>query len=248
MAAWLTTLRQSGVSPELVEFAQAQPSLLDLWNRCPRGDWIVWLAAHGFAAPASSRDIVDGAVILAGFSPAPTWRRMFSFAAAPEDALRWLVQDCGRFDALPAIDRLGTSARAYLDYRAAILGENPAAAMSAARALATDHDPRSTAVRVDVGLRINRRDGAGERALVASEISESRFVARVGTVARVANGEPAQDAIDAFLGRFGNEFELWRNLAALADRVPGLVSGSSKSSRASCSGYRTIPPPGVRWR
>ena len=86
MAAWLTTLRQcSGVPPELVKFAQAQPSLLDLWNRCPRGDWTglvgrAWVRRAGFLSRhcrrgGDPRGVFAGADLAPHASASPPLRK-----------------------------------------------------------------------------------------------------------------------------------------------------------------------------
>jgi hypothetical protein len=72
-------------------------------------------------------------------------------------------------------------------------------------------------------VRIKRRDENAERALSGGIAGSScRFAARVDTVARILAGETALTAIDRFLGMFGNDFDLWRDLAAQADRVADL--------------------------
>ena len=143
-----------------------------------------------------------------------------------EALLDWVdvLADIGRYDALPSLDRLDSQHRAYVEYRSALAAEDPAAAMAAARVLRTQDDVRALAVRVDVGARTKRTDETARQRIAASADQQSRFVARVDTVARIIAGEAPVAAIDRFLGRFGNDVELWRDLATQADRVSGLAA------------------------
>jgi hypothetical protein len=73
-----------------------------------------------------------------------------------------------------------------------------------------------------VGIRTKRTDEIAGRLLSGRADQKCRFAARVDTIARIIAGEPPVAAIDSFLGRFGNDVDLWRELAAQADRVSGL--------------------------
>jgi hypothetical protein len=141
--------------------------------------------------------------------------------------LEWIdvLADVDRFDALPSLDRLDSAARAYIDYRAAIAAQDPVRAVTVARAVSLGDGVRAAAVRVDVAIRTKRRDENAERALCAANAESScRFAARVEAVARILAGETALTAVDRFLGWFGNDFDLWRDLAAHADRIADLPS------------------------
>ncbi|MCU1278494.1 MAG: hypothetical protein JWM53_2040 [bacterium] len=99
MSDWLRALQTTpSVPPGLVEFAASQPSLAATWQNATRGDWLVWMAAHGFAGANSPRDIVDATMILADFAEAPAWRRALHFSASDEDALRRFNHGGSDFD------------------------------------------------------------------------------------------------------------------------------------------------------
>ena len=44
----IATLKELDACPEAIKWAEAQPdqSLEALWDTCPRGDWLLWLAGH----------------------------------------------------------------------------------------------------------------------------------------------------------------------------------------------------------
>ncbi|MDB4971210.1 MAG: hypothetical protein JWN44_6899 [Myxococcales bacterium] len=99
MSDWLAALHaQPSAPPGFLEFAASQPSLAAIWQNALRADWVIWMAARGFAGKNSARDIVDAVVIFADFAAPPAWKRALRFSATAEDALRRLDATSGDFD------------------------------------------------------------------------------------------------------------------------------------------------------
>lgn len=133
MTDWLARL-QSAPSPPpgLVEFAGSQPSLAATWHNATRGDWIVWMAAHGFGGQNSPRDIVNATMLLADLAPRSALRRALHFRADAEDVMRSLdsgsILDVGQIVAhlylgLALGGVAGYLAYAYLAGRALLVRE-----------------------------------------------------------------------------------------------------------------------------
>lgn len=99
MSDWLLALQTASSPPRgLIEFAGTQPSLVATWQNSLRGDWVIWMAANGFAGANTPRDIVDATVLLADFAPASAWRRAVRLTASVEDSLRRINLSKGDFD------------------------------------------------------------------------------------------------------------------------------------------------------
>lgn len=99
MSDWLSALR-AAPSPlsDLLDFAATQPSLAATWRNAIRGDWVIWLAANGFAGVSSPWDILNATVILADYARPPTWHLMLHVRADDEDVLRRLAAVAVDFD------------------------------------------------------------------------------------------------------------------------------------------------------
>lgn len=99
MSDWLSALRAAPSPPdELLEFAATQPSLAATWLNATRPDWLIWMAANGFAGDNSPRDLVSAVAIFADYARRPTWRLALRLHADDEDVVRRLVAETGDFD------------------------------------------------------------------------------------------------------------------------------------------------------
>jgi hypothetical protein len=215
-------------------FSDSSASTSDLLEGAGAGRLasIVELRTRGAELAARARAEVDGARARARLLARAHFPTLASLQLGilwhtfddREALLDWIdvLADTGRFDALPPLDRLDAIARGYVDYRSALAAGDPVAAIAAARSLGNAEELRAAAVRVDAGTRTKRRDEAAERALAGAADSDCRFAARVDLIARIVAGESPQPAIDRYLGRFGNDVGLWRDLASQAERVAEL--------------------------
>jgi len=94
MEDWRTALAAAPAPPPgLLEFAADQASVRELWNNSLSGDWLVWLAANGFAGTPSAERVVRGAVILGDYCREPIWRQMLRARPAPLHVLRGVLGD-----------------------------------------------------------------------------------------------------------------------------------------------------------
>ena len=92
MSDWLAALRAAPSPPSgLLAFAATQPSLAATWQYATQGDWIIWLAANGFAGETSPWEILSATTILADYTRPSLWRLMLHFRANDEDVVRRLA-------------------------------------------------------------------------------------------------------------------------------------------------------------